>query len=139
MDKRLQQKQQLQDAAFGAQTRHEAAVEATGALYDKVMASYAAAHHHSVRQHPALSVDPLGFDHLMSVRPSAVRRFTEQQRRPPKTGGREALQLREETSGGIDRHQPAARPSHQRRNETSKEAAGGRHAWSCDLSPGERC
>lgn len=52
-DERLRQKQQLQDAAFGAQTRHEAAIEATGALYDKLMASYAAAHHHSVRQHPA--------------------------------------------------------------------------------------
>eukprot|EP00066_Takifugu_rubripes_P001591 XP_003962875.2 PREDICTED: coiled-coil domain-containing protein 65 [Takifugu rubripes] len=47
-DERLRQKQQLQDAAFGAQTRHEAAIEATGALYDKLMASYAAAHHHSL-------------------------------------------------------------------------------------------
>lgn len=87
MDEHLQQKQQLQDAAFDAQTWHEAAIEATGALYDKLMASYTAAHHHLVCQHPALSVDPLGFDHLMSVRLSAVRRFTEQQREPPKTGG----------------------------------------------------
>lgn len=87
MDERLQQKQHLQDAAFDAQTRHEAAIEATGALYDKVTATYAAAHHHLVRQHPALSVAPLGFDHLMSVRLSAVRQFTERQREPPKTGG----------------------------------------------------
>lgn len=66
-DERLQQKQQLQDAAFGAQTRHEAAMDATGALYDKLMASYTAAHHHLVRQHPAPSVGPPGLDHLMSV------------------------------------------------------------------------
>lgn len=86
-DKRLQQKQQLQDAASGAQTRHEAAIEATGALYDKVMASYAAARRHSVRRRPARCVAPLGFDHLMSVRLSAVRRFPEQQGEPPKAGG----------------------------------------------------
>lgn len=66
MEERLQHQQQLQDAAFGVQTQHEAAIDEPTALYNKVMASYTAAHRHLVGQLPAPS-EPAG------VRPSDVR------------------------------------------------------------------
>lgn len=50
MEEHLQHQQQLQDAAFGVQTQHEAAIEETGALYNKLMALHTAAHHHLVRR-----------------------------------------------------------------------------------------
>lgn len=56
MEERLQHQQQLQDAAFGVQTQHEAAISETAALYNKVMASCTTAHHHLVGPLPAPSV-----------------------------------------------------------------------------------
>lgn len=43
MEEHLQRQQQLQDAAFAAQTQHEDAVDETTELYDRAMASYAPA------------------------------------------------------------------------------------------------
>lgn len=110
MEERLQHQQQLQDAAFGVQTQHEAAVDETAALYNTVMASYTAAQHHRVGPLP-LPLGPLGSGPLTSVRlrlPPGVRWCAEQQRAASKTRRREALQRRAEASAGGDRRQPAA-------------------------------
>lgn len=66
MEERQQHQQQLQDAAFGVQTQHEAAIDETAALYNQVMASYTTAQHHLVGQPPP---GQPGRDHLTCVRP----------------------------------------------------------------------
>lgn len=94
MQERLQHQQQLQDAAFGVQTQHEAAIDETTALYTKVAASYTPALHHSVGPPPG-PPGPLGLDLLFICLcpPPDVGWLAEQQRDPSKTGRREALQL----------------------------------------------
>lgn len=71
MEERQQHQQQLQDAAFGVQTQHEAAIDETAALYNQVMASYTTAQHHLVGQPPPGSAGPRPSD----VCPSACSRL----------------------------------------------------------------
>lgn len=52
VEERVQHQQQLQAAAFGLQTQHEAAIDETAALYNKLLASYTAARRHLVRRLP---------------------------------------------------------------------------------------